>query len=70
MYSMDFEKFLWAKGYKEEQIEELYKCMLETKPLSNTQYNAMMSNFKEYIVVGGMPDIVNRFITKKIIAEF
>ena len=33
MYSMDFEEFLWAKGYKEEQIEDLYKCMLEVKPL-------------------------------------
>ena len=65
MHSMDFEEFLWAKGYSEDQIEELYKCMVETKPLSTTQYNAMMSNFKEYMVVGGMPDIVNRFITQK-----
>ena len=65
MYSMDFEEFLWAKGYKEEQIEDIYKCMLETKPLSTTQYDAMMSNFKEYMVVGGMPAIVNRFISQK-----
>ena len=65
MHSMDFEEFLWAKGYSEDQIEELYKCMVETKPLSTAQYNAMMSNFKEYMVVGGMPDIVNRFITQK-----
>lgn len=65
MYSMDFEEFLWAKGYKEEQIEDIYKCMLETKPLSTTQYDVMMSNFKEYMVVGGMPAIVNRFVTQK-----
>ena len=65
MYSMDFEEFLWAKGYKEEQIEELYKCMLETIPLTNVQYEVMMNNFKEYIVVGGMPAIVNKFITQK-----
>ena len=37
MHSMDFEEFLWAKGYKEEQIEDLYKCMVEVKPLSTTQ---------------------------------
>ena len=65
MHSMDFEEFLWAKGYKEEQIEELYKCMLELKPLSTTQYSVMLSNFKDYMVVGGMPAIVNQFIINK-----
>ena len=65
MYSMDFEEFLWAKGYKDEQIEDLYKCMLEIKPLSTIQYDVMMSNFKEYMIVGGMPAIVNRFIFQK-----
>ena len=35
MYSLDFEEFLWAKGYNTEQIEDLYKCMKELKPLSN-----------------------------------
>ena len=65
MHSMDFEEFLWAKGYKDEQIEDLYKCMLEVKPLSSTQYSVMLSNFKDYMVVGGMPAIVNQFITNK-----
>ena len=65
MYSMDFEEFLWAKGYKKEQIEDLYNCMLEIKPLSNIQYDVMMSNFKEYMIIGGMPAIVNKFITQK-----
>lgn len=65
MYSMDFEEFLWAKGYTEEQIEDLYKCMLEVKPLTNTQYEVMMENFKEYMIIGGMPAIVNKFITQK-----
>jgi len=65
MYSMDFEEFLWAKGYREEQIEELYKSMLEVKPLTNIEYEVMMDNFKEYMVVGGMPAIVNKFITQK-----
>ncbi len=63
MYSMDFEEFLWAKGYSEEQIEDLYKHMEETKPLSISQYEAMMNNFRDYMIVGGMPAIVNEFIT-------
>lgn len=62
MYSMDFEEFLWAKGYKEEQIENLYEHMVNVTPLSNTELSVMFENFKEYMVIGGMPAIVNSFI--------
>ena len=62
MYSLDFEEFLWAKGYTCEQIEEIYSCMLECKPLSKIQYDVMMDNFREYMIVGGMPNIVNKFV--------
>lgn len=65
MNSLDFEEFLWAKGYTDQQINDLYKCMIELKPLSDIQYNVMMSNFKEYMIVGGMPAIVNQFVTNK-----
>ena len=65
MHSLDFEEFLWAKGYKEEQIEDLYNHMLNLTPLNNTTYNTMLNNFREYMVIGGMPRIVNHFITNK-----
>ena len=65
MRSLDFEEFLWAKGYKSEQIENLYNHMIELKPLSNMMYDVMMSSFKEYMIVGGMPAIVSRFIQNK-----
>ena len=65
MKSLDFEEFLWAKGYSNSQIEELYTHMITLQPLSNMQYNVMMSNFKEYMIVGGMPAIVSRFIENK-----
>lgn len=63
--SMDFEEFLWAKGYKEEVIDEMLKNMLELKPLSSTMYDVMMENFKDYMITGGMPAIVKRFIENK-----
>ena len=63
MHSMDFEEFLWAKGYKDKQINDLYQSMLELKPLSETVYNTMLSNFKDYIITGGMPRIVNHFMS-------
>ncbi len=65
MHSMDFEEFLWAKGYKENQIEELYECMKECKPLTTTQFDVMMNNFKDYMILGGMPAVVARYIENK-----
>ena len=62
MYSMDFEEFLWAKGYKEEQIEKLYEHMKNLTPLSDTEFSVMFENFKEYMIIGGMPAIVNSFV--------
>lgn len=62
MNSMDFEEFLWAKGYKEEQIEKLYEHMKNLTPLSDTEFSVMFENFKEYMIIGGMPAIVNSFV--------
>lgn len=65
MYSLDFEEYLWAKGYKENQIEDLYTCMKNIEPLSETAYNVMLENFKEYMILGGMPKIVSEFIKNR-----
>lgn len=65
MYSLDFEEYLWAKGYRTEQIEELYSHMADVRPLSETQLAVMMENFREYMVLGGMPAVVSSFIAKK-----
>ena len=62
MYSMDFEEFLWAKGYKESQIDDLYEHMKTLTPFSNTELSVMFDNFKEYMLIGGMPAIVNSFV--------
>lgn len=65
MHSMDFEEFLWAKGYKQNQIDEMYNYMKEIKPLSNVTMEVMNENFKEYLVLGGMPKVVATFIENK-----
>lgn len=62
MRSMDFEEFLWAKGYKQETIEDLYNHMLSLTPLDTMTYETMLNNFKDYMIVGGMPRIVYKFI--------
>lgn len=65
MHSMDFEEYLWAKGYKSNQIEDMYTHMKELKPFSELELSVMFENFKEYMIVGGMPAIVNTFIENK-----
>lgn len=65
MYSLDFEEYLWAKGYKDNQIEELFQKMLTVTPLSKIEYDVMLDNFREYMILGGMPAIVFSFVEQK-----
>lgn len=62
MYSLDFEEFLWAKGYDEHFINDLYQHMVELKPLSNMQMDVLSGLFSDYMILGGMPEVVNRYI--------
>lgn len=64
MYPLDFEEYLWAKGYKEKQIDILYQHMSEMKPLSRAAMSALREAFREYLVLGGMPAVVWSFIQK------
>ena len=65
MSSLDFEEFLWAKGYRPEQIEEFYQKMKTLTPLGKVEYEVLLENFREYMVLGGMPAIVFTFVTQK-----
>ena len=65
MYSMDFEEFLWAKGYSEEFIEELYLHMLEVKPLTSLQMDILFDLFRDYATIGGMPEVVKTYVQNK-----
>lgn len=65
MHSMDFEEFLWAKGYTEEFVEEILQHMLEAKPLAALQMDVLMGLFRDYVTIGGMPEVVNTYIKNK-----
>lgn len=62
MYSLDFEEFLWAKGYDEHFIYDLYQHMVDLTPLSNMQMDVLSGLFSDYMILGGMPEVVNRYI--------
>ena len=62
MHSMDFEEFLWAKGYNEDFVGQLYEKMLAATPLSSVEMSVMGELFREYMTIGGMPAVVNMFV--------
>ena len=62
MYSFDFEEFLWAKGYGDTLKTDLLDHMINTFPFNETIFNTMHSLFLEYVMIGGMPDVVSSYI--------
>ena len=65
MHSMDFEEFLWAMNYSKDFVEDLYNHMIELRPFSELQLNTMFGLFKDYMVLGGMPDVVKSYVNNK-----
>ncbi len=63
MHSMDFEEFLWAKGYDDNFIQYLYGKMTALAPLSALEMDTLGNLFREYMTIGGMPAVVNLFVT-------
>ena len=62
MHSMDFEEFLWAKGYSPEQIEDLYTHMRTLTPFTRLELDTITGVFRDYMIVGGMPEVVRTYI--------
>lgn len=62
MHSMDFEEFLWAKGYRKDQVENLYQHMLTLQPFSKIELDTMTDVFRDYMTLGGMPEVVKMYI--------
>ena len=62
MHSLDFEEFMWAKGYTDEQIDELFNYMKKLEPLPAGYLIKLRELFRDYLFVGGMPEAVNSFV--------
>ena len=63
MYSMDFEEFLWTKGY-DSAADEILEHMNLLKPFSTVEMNVYNSLFLDYCILGGMPAVVRQYIEK------
>ncbi len=64
MFSMDFEEFLWAKGYDSETVEQMLHHMREFRPFSALEMDVYHSLFLDFNILGGMPAVVAEYIRK------
>lgn len=62
MYPLDFEEFLWANNYGEKAISDLYNHFLNQQSLSEEQHEQLLELFRRYLLVGGLPDVVNEYL--------
>ena len=62
MYPLDFEEFLWANNYGENAISNLYSHFINQQPLSEEQHEQLLELFRRYLLVGGLPDVVNEYL--------
>ena len=64
LYPMDMEEFLLACG-EQELVSGIRKCFLEDTPMPAVLHEAALSYYRQYLVVGGMPECVDKYIATK-----
>lgn len=69
MYQLDFEEWLMANGYGADALEHLKMMFLKCESLSEEQHDYLLSLFKRYLLVGGLPDVVNEYLSTHNIAR-
>lgn len=61
MYPMDIEEFLLACGEKE-LIQLIHSCYKDNSPMPVALHEAAIKLYRQYLAVGGMPEVVSRFV--------
>ncbi|MCD8006888.1 MAG: DUF4143 domain-containing protein [Oscillospiraceae bacterium] len=64
LFPLDFEEFLWAMG-DEATMPLIRKCFEERKPLGQALHRKVMNDFRQYVLVGGMPQSVLEYVDGK-----
>lgn len=65
MYPLDFEEWLYANGFNSFSIDVMREKFESRESLDESAHAKMMDLFKKYLLVGGMPDAVNSYLTEK-----
>jgi len=69
MYPLDFEEFLWANGVGEDAIETMRGYFEARLPLVEESHSYIMDLFRKYLLVGGLPDAVNAYLSTRNLVE-
>ena len=69
MYPMDFEEWLWANGIKTMHFDYLKRCLNSETPVEEALHDRFRELLHQYIVVGGMPEVVTTFMETKQIGK-
>ncbi len=69
MFPLDLEEFVRALGLKDEVFAHVRSCWTDVKPVDAIVHQKMMSLLRLYLVVGGMPAVVQKYIDTKNVAE-
>lgn len=64
MYPLDFEEFLWAMG-NDTLMDIIKKCYDAEKPMGQIMHRKAMDYFRQYLIVGGMPQAVQEYATSR-----
>ena len=62
MFPLDFEEFLWATGVSKEWIANIQAHYKKEEPLDESTHNLLLKRFQYYLLVGGLPDAINRYL--------
>lgn len=65
MHSLDFEEFLWANGYTDEQVSDLLRHMESLTPFNDLEMSVYHKSFLDFCILGGMPRIVVSYVQEK-----
>ncbi|MCR4894490.1 MAG: DUF4143 domain-containing protein [Eubacteriales bacterium] len=65
MHSLDFEEFLWALGYEDSAVDAVRSYLYSETAIPDSIHDKYSSLFREFIVTGGMPEVVRDFAEHK-----
>jgi hypothetical protein len=69
MRSFDFEEFLWSIGYPDDLADDMLERMLQVKAFPHAELEKYFSLFMDYILLGGMPAVLSRYVERKTFEE-
>ena len=69
MYPLDFEEFLWATGISEQWIGKIKESYIQKQALDENTHRLLLTRFRYYLLVGGMPEAINVFLANRDMAR-